>query len=105
MGLLTDERYNAVFELPLEPQLLTVIGGSGKVQLLTMQVAMSTAMELVHVADGSEVLLTALLPRMMSLTEEVQRLRGAVVPWKDDTPPESADKEWVGLIKKEKYSA
>ena len=117
--LLTDERYNAVFELPLEPQLLTVIGGSGKVQLLTMQVAMSTAMELVHVADGSEelavasrltrerskVLLTALLPRMMGLTEEVQRLRGAVVPWKDDTPPESADKEWVELIKKEKYSA
>ena len=110
--LLTDERYDAVFKLPLEPQLLTVIGAAPEnKQLLTTQLATSTAMELVHVADGSEelaaasrltrerskVLLNALLPRMMGLTEEVQRLRTAVVPWKDDTPPESADKEWIKL--------
>jgi len=113
--LLTDARYDAVFKLPLEPQLLTVIGGSGKTQLLTMQLATSAAMELVHVADGNEglaaasrrtrdrskVLLTELLPRMMGLKEEMQRLRIAVV-----TPPESADKEWVGVfLKKEKYGA
>jgi len=119
--LLTDERYDAVFKLPLEPQLLTVIGAAPKpnLQLLTMNVATSTATELVHVADGNEdlaaasrltrerskVLLTALLPRMMGLTEEVQRLRTAVVPWKDDTPPKSADKEWVEFITKWKYSA
>jgi hypothetical protein len=110
--LLTDERYDAVFKLPLEPQLLTVIGAAPEnKQLLTTQLATSTAMELVHVADGSEelaaasrltrerskVLLNALLPRMMGLTEEVQRLRTAAVPWKDDTPPESADKEWIKL--------
>ena len=110
--LLTDERYDAVFKLTLEPQLLTVIGAAPEnKQLLTTQLATSTAMELVHVADGSEelaaasrltrerskVLLNALLPRMMGLTEEVQRLRTAVVPWKDDTPPESADKEWIKL--------
>jgi len=119
--LLTDERYDAVFKLPLEPQLLTVIGAAPEpnLQLLTMNVATSTATELVHVADGNEdlaaasrltrerskVLLTALLPRMMGLTEEVQRLRTAVVPWKDDTPPKSADKKWVELITKWKYSA
>ena len=119
--LLTDERYDAVFKLPLEPQLLTVIGAAPEpnLQLLTMNVATSTATELVHVADGNEdlaaasrltrerskVLLNALLPRMMGLTEEVQRLRTAVVPWKDDTPPKSADKKWVELITKWKYSA
>ena len=110
--LLTDERYDAVFKLPLEPALLTTIGAAPEnKQLLAMQVATSTAAELVHVADGNEelaaasrltrerskVLLNALLPRMMGLTEEVQRLRTAVVPWKDETPPESADKEWLKL--------
>ena len=109
--LLTDERYDAVFKLPLEPALLTTIGAAPEnKQLLAMQVATSTAAELVHVADGNEelaaasrltrerskVLLNALLPRMMGLTEEVQRLRTAVVPWKDETP-ESADKEWLKL--------
>ena len=118
--LLTDERYDAVFKLPLEPALLTTIGAAPEnKQLLAMQVATSTAAELVHVADGNEelaaasrltrerskVLLNALLPRMMGLTEEVQRLRTAVVPWKDDTPPKSADKKWVELITKWKYSA
>jgi len=28
-----------------------------------------------------------------------------VVPWKDDAPPESADKEWVKFTKKWKYGA
>jgi len=110
--LLTDECYDAVFKLPLEPQLLTTIGAAPEnKRLLTMNVATSMAAELVHVADGNEklaaasrltrdrskVLLNALLPRMMGLTEEVQRLRTAVVPWKDETPPESADKEWLKL--------
>ena len=116
--LLTDERYDAVFKLPLEPQLLTVIGAAPEnKQLLTTQLATSTAMELVHVADGSEelaaasrltrerskVLLNALLPRMMGLAEEVQKLRTAVEPWKDGVPPESADQEWVQFTKKWKY--
>ena len=121
MTLLTDERYDAVFRPPLDPELLRAIGASPEpnLKLLTMHVAMSTAMELVHVENGSEdlaaasrltrdrskVLLNALLPRMAGLVEEVQRLRTAVVPWADDTPPESADKEWVRFTKEWKYGA
>ena len=119
--LLTDERYDAVFKPPLDYQLLRAIEASPEpsLKLLTMEVAMSTATELVHVAGGSEalaaasrltadrckVLLDALLPRMMGLAEEVQRLRTAVVPWEDDTPPESADKEWVEFTRECQYSA
>ena len=82
-----------------------------------MNVAMSTATELVHIQNGSDelaaasrltrdrskVLLNALLPRMMGLAEEVQKLRTAVEPWKDGVPPESADEEWVKFTKKWKY--
>ena len=52
-----------------------------------------------HIArDRSSMLLNALLPRMLGLVEEVRRLRTAVVPWPSaDTPPESADKEWVAF--------
>ena len=100
--LLTDERYGAVFNpaFPLEPALLTAIGGSGKTQLLTQQLAMSTATGSKEETARSKLLLTELLPRMMGLKEEMQRLRTAVI-----TPPQSADKEWVEFIKKEKYGA
>ena len=113
--LLTDERFDAVFKPPLDYQLLQAIEASPEpnLKLLTTNVAMSTATELVHVTDGSEdlaaasrltrdrckVLLDALLPRMMGLTNEVQRLRTAVVPWEGDTPPESADQEWLEFTK------
>jgi len=100
--LLTDERYGAVFNpaFPLEPALLTTIGGSGKTQLLAQQLAMSTATGSKEETARSKLLLTELLPRMMGLKEEMQKLRTAVV-----TPPQSADKEWVEFIKKEKYGA
>ena len=118
--LLTDERFDAVFRPPLDPELLRAIEASPEpnLKLLTMNVAMSTATELVHVANGSEdlaaasrltrdrskALLHALLPRMIGLTEEVRRLRTAVVPWPSaDVPPESADKEWVKFTRKWKY--
>jgi len=117
--LLTDERYDAAFKPPLDPELLRAIEASPEpnLKLLTMNVAMSTATELVHVANGDEdlaaasrltrdrskVLLSALMPRMMGLAEEVKRLRTAVVPWKDGAPPESADEEWVKFTKKWKY--
>jgi hypothetical protein len=120
VSLLTDERYDAVFEPPLNPELLWAIEASPdpNLKLLTMNIAMSTATELVHVANGSEdlasasrltrdrskVLLNALLPRMLGLTEEVRRLRTAVVPWPSaDAPPESADKEWVEFTRRWKY--
>ena len=48
--------------------------------------------------DRSKVLLSALLPRMRGLVEEVQQLRTAVVPWTNDTPPESADKVWLDVV-------
>ena len=117
--LLTEERYDAVFKPPLDPELLRAIEASPEpnLKLLTMNVAMSTA-ELVHVAspsedlaaasrltrDRSKVLLNALLPRMIGLTEEVQRLRTAVVPWPSaDAPPEGADTEWVQFTKEWNY--
>jgi len=120
--LLTDKRCDAVFELPLDPQLLRAIEASPEpnLQLLTMQVASEDLTPHVlpsmlkedarrlasrRTRDRSQVLLTALLPSMPGLTEEVQRLRTAVVLWNDDSPPESADKEWVKLIKQYKYSA
>ena len=117
--LLTDE-HNTLLTTPLNPELLTAIEASPEPnnKLLAMNVAMSAATELVHVANGSEelaaasrltrdrskVLLDALLPRMIGLVEEVQRLRTAVVPWPSaNTPPESADKEWVQFTMKWKY--
>lgn len=117
--LLTDERYDAVFTEPLDPELLLAIEASPEpnLKLLTMNCAMSTATELVHLANGDEelaagsrltrdrskVLLNALMPRMRGLAEEVQSLRTAVVPWVDGVPPESADKDWVKFTKKWKY--
>ena len=117
--LLTDERYDAVLKPPLDPELLAAIEASPEPnnKLLTMNVAMSTATELVHVANGSEdlsaasrltrdrskVLIHALLLRMLGLPEEMQRLRTAVVVY-TDSPPESADKEWVQFTKECKYN-
>ena len=118
--LLTDERYDAVFKPPLDPVLLREIEASPEhnKKLLTANVVVSTATELVHVAEGKEdlaavsrltrdrskVLLNVLLPRMIGLVEEVQRLRTAVVPWPSaDTPPEGADKEWVKFTMDRKY--
>ena len=117
--LLTDPAYDAVFKPPIDASLLAAIEASPdpNLKLLTMNVAMSTATELVHLQNGSDelaaasrltrdrskALLNALLPRMMGLAEEVQKLRTAVEPWKDGVPPESADKEWVQFTKKWKY--
>lgn len=118
--LLTDPAYDAVFKPPIDASLLAAIEASPdpNLKLLTMNVAMSTATELVHVQNGatelaaasrltrdrSKALLEALLPRMLGLAEEVQKLRTAVEPWKaDGQPPDNADAEWVQFTKRWKY--
>ena len=120
--LLTDPAYEAVFRPPIDAQLLEAIEASPdpNLKLLTMNVAMSTATELVHTQNGSDelaaasrltrerskVLLTALLPRMRGLVEEVQRLRTAVEPWPaENEPAASADDEWVKFTRKWRYGA
>ena len=120
--LLTDPAYDAVFCPPLDPQLLSAIEASPdpNLKLLTMNVAMSTATELVHIDNGSDelaaasrltrdrsrALLEALLPRMGGLDAEVGRLRTACEPWAaDDQPAAGADEEWVKFTKKWRYGA
>ena len=117
--LLTNPDFESIFEAPMPETMLEAIceNPEPNIRLMTMNVAMSTATELVHLQNGSDelaaasrltrdrskVLLNALLPRMMGLAEEVQKLRTAVEPWKDGVPPESADKEWVDFTRKWKY--
>ena len=52
--LLTDERFDAVFRPPLDAALLSAISDNPEpnIRLMTMNVAMSTATELVHAANG-----------------------------------------------------
>ena len=52
--LLTDERFDAVFRPPLDAALLSTISDNPdpNIKLMTMNVAMSTATELVHAANG-----------------------------------------------------
>jgi len=120
--LLTDPAYAAVFRPPIDAQLLTAIEASPdpNLKLLTMNVAMSTATELVHVANGSDelaaasrltrerskILLDALMPRMVGLVEEVRSLRSAVEPYvRDDQPADGANEEWVRFTRKWGYGA
>ena len=52
--LLTDERFDAVFRPPLDAALLSTISDNPEpnIKLMTMNVAMTTATELVHAANG-----------------------------------------------------
>ena len=52
--LLTDERFDPVFRPPLDAALLSAISDNPEpnIKLMTMNVAMSTATELVHAANG-----------------------------------------------------
>ena len=122
VSLLTNPDFDPIFKEPLDPQLLAAIEASPdpNLKLLTMNLAMPTATELVHKANGNEdlaaasrltrdrsrVLLAALLPRMRGLVEEVQNLRSAVEPWPtDEAPPEEASAEWVEFTRKWGYGA
>jgi len=124
--LLTDERFDAVFRPPLDASLLSAISDTPEpnIKLMTMNVAMSTATELVHLANGnpdlaaasrltrdrSRVLLVALLDEMPGLRDEVFGLFSAVEPWelRDGgklAPPAEANAEWVKFTKKWRYDA
>jgi hypothetical protein len=61
VSLLTNPDYEPIFKPPLDPQLLSAIEASPdpNVKLLTMNVAMSTATELVHKANGDDDLAAA----------------------------------------------
>ena len=120
VSLLTNPDYDAVFQLPLDEALLSAIESSPdpNLKLLTMNVAMSTATELVHLANGnpdlaaasaltrarSGVLLGVLHGRMPGLSDEVASLLSAVQPWSaDGAAPAGADAEWVRFTKKWDY--
>ena len=124
--LLTNPDFEPVFRPPLDETLLSAISETPdpNIKLMTMNVAMSTATELAHAANGNAelaaasrltrdrscVLLEALLDRLPGLREEVQALFSAVQPWRasDDgkpLPPAEANEEWVQFTKKWGYSA
>ena len=124
--LLTNPSFDALFRAPIDESLLTAIEASPdpNLRLMTMNVAMSSATELVHSANGnlelaaaskmtrerSGALLIALLGRMPGLSEQVEALLSAVQPWEEvsagegkATPPAEADEEWVKFTKKWRY--
>ena len=98
--LLTDPDFGAIFRPPLDESLLSAISDNPdpNIKLVTMNVAMSTATELVHEANGnpalaaasrmtrdrSKIILLALLDRMPGLREEAADLLSAVEPWETD---------------------
>lgn len=119
---------------PIDEAFLAAIEASPEhnARLMTKNVAMSTATELVHLASGksrlaaasamtrdrSSVLLLALLRREMpGLAGAVEGLLGAVQPWVMTdanegegsgavlTPPVGADQEWVEFTQEWGYNA
>jgi len=124
--LLTNPDFEAVFRPPLDESLLSAISDNPdpNIKLMTMNVAMSTATELVHEANGnpelaaasrmtrdrSRILLESLLDRLPGLREEVAGLFSAVEPWETDdagkqVPRADANAEWVKFTKKWRYNA
>lgn len=100
-----------------QPNLLLTRSRPTPKQLMTMNVAMSTATELAHLANGhddlaaasrmtsdrSAVLLTALLDRMPGLREAAEALLAAVQP--DSSSTAAAEAEWRKFCKKWGYGA
>lgn len=124
--LLTDPRFEPVFRPPLDEALLEAIEASPdpNIRLMTMNVAMSTATELVHLANGNDdlaaasrmtserstVLLTALLDRLPGLREAAEALLAAVQPDDDSTAAAAAEDdgslardEWLTFCQKWGY--
>ena len=121
--LLTDPAFEPVFRPPLDEALLEAIEASPdpNIKLMTMNVAMSTATELVHLANGNDdlaaasrmtserstVLLTTLLDRLPGLREAAEALLAAVQP-DDDSAAADDDgsrAEWLKFCKKWGYKA
>lgn len=114
--LLTDPAFEAVFRSPMDESLLQAISDSPEpnIRLMTMNVAMSTATELAHLARGhpdlasasrmtrdrSSLLLTELLDRLPGLREAAEALLSAVTPGE-----EAPSEEWVKFFKKWGYDA
>jgi len=127
--LLTDPDYEAIFTQPqLDTSLLKAICDNPQpnIKLMTMNVAMSTATELVHLRnnnpefaagsrltrDRSRIIIEALLDGAMvlpGLQEELVKLRSAVEPWgkrkEKEVPPPDSNPEWVKFTKKWGYNA
>jgi len=114
--LLTDPDFEPLFVSPMEEVLLQAIASNPEpnIKLMTMNVAMSTATELAHLARGhpdlakasrmtrdrSTMILTELMGRLPGLKDSVKALLSAVTP--EEPLPAS---EWVKFCDKWGYSA
>jgi len=114
--LLTDPNFEALFVPPMDDVLLQAIIANPEpnIKLMTMNVAMSTATELAHLARGhpdlakasrmtrdrSTTLLAELMDRLPGLNDSVKALLSAVTP--EEPLPDS---EWVKFCDKWGYSA
>jgi len=118
--LLTNPDFDPVFQPPLDEGLLQAIEASPdpNIKLMTMNVAMSTATELTHAANGNEqlasasrmtrdrstVLLVELLDRMPGLRDAAEALLTAVQP-EGEAAAAEADADWAKFCKKWGYGA
>jgi len=114
--LLTDPDFEPLFAPPMDEAILQAIIANPEpnIKLMTMNVAMSTATELAHLARGhpdlakasrmtrdrSTTLLAELMDRLPGLRDSVKALLSAVTP--EEPLPES---EWVKFCDKWGYSA
>lgn len=114
--LLTDPDFEPLFVSPMQEVILEAIIANPEpnIRLMTMNVAMSTAAELAHLARGhpdlaqasrmtrdrSTTLLTELMDRLPGLKDSVKALLSAVTP--EDPLP---DHEWIKFCDKWGYSA
>mmetsp|Transcript_35885 Transcript_35885/g.70603 ORF Transcript_35885/g.70603 Transcript_35885/m.70603 type:complete len:243 (-) Transcript_35885:74-802(-) len=112
--LLTDPDYGPVFARPVDATLLSALCDSPEtnVELMTMNVAMSTATELTHLSMGNPelaansrvtaeragVLALEVMDRMPGLRDSFVALRSAV-----DGTEEEGDKFWLKFCKKWGY--
>ena len=119
VSLLTNPDYESIFEAPMPETMLEAICANPEpnIRLMTMNVAMSTATELAHLANGdaelaaasamtrdrSTALLIALIDRLPGLRESVAALHAAVQP--SATDPDEVTAEWVAFCDKWGYGA
>ena len=119
VSLLTNPDYESIFEAPMPETMLEAIceNPEPNIRLMTMNVAMSTATELAHLANGdaelaaasamtrdrSTALCVALVDRLPGLRESVTALLAAVQPSTD--PDDEVTAEWVTFCDKWGYGA
>ena len=110
VSLLTNQDFEPVFVSPIDESFLSALCESPgpNAKLMTMNVAMSTATELVHEANGnsdlaagsrmtsrrSAALIAELIDRMDGLRESIEALYSAV------DEEQGGDKEWIEFCKK-----